>query len=73
LTTNEVVAPTSGLVVRVQAIEGSNVSEGDPVVTIQSMKTEITIRAEFGGRISRVLVREGEEVSIGQTLVQIDS
>jgi len=69
----EVLAPTPGLVVRIDAKEGSTVAEGATLVTIQSMKTEISIQSESSGRISRIFVKEGEEVNMGQPVAEIES
>ena len=69
----EVISPTAGLVVQVSAAEGQTVSAGETVVTLQSMKTEIAITADVSGRVSKVLVKKGDEVAVGQTLVEIES
>ena len=69
----EVLSPTAGLVVQVNAAEGQKVSAGETVVTLQSMKTEIAVTADVAGNVSRVLVKKGDEVTVGQTLVEIES
>ena len=69
---SEVIAPTAGLVIKISATEGSTVKEGDTVVVLQSMKREIAVQAETDGRISKVLVKEGDEVNLGQTLAAIE-
>ncbi|TLX95781.1 MAG: acetyl-CoA carboxylase biotin carboxyl carrier protein subunit, partial [Thaumarchaeota archaeon] len=53
--------------------EGARVSAGDTLLVLQSMKTEISITAEVGGRVSRIHVKKGDEVNIGQTLAEIES
>lgn len=69
----ELVAPTAGLVVKVNATEGSTVSQGDSIVTLQSMKMEIAVQAEAGGKLTKVLVKQGDEVYIGQVIAEIES
>lgn len=69
----ELVAPTAGLVVKVDAIEGSTVNQGDSIVTLQSMKMEIAVQAEVGGKVTKILVKQGDEVYIGQTVAEIES
>lgn len=69
----ELVAPTAGLVVKVNVAEGSTVNQGDTIVTLQSMKMEISVQAEAGGKVTRILVKQGDEVYIGQSVAEIES
>lgn len=69
----ELVAPTAGLVVKVNVTEGSTVNEGDTIVTLQSMKMEIAVQAEADGKVTRILVKQGDEVYIGQSVAEIES
>lgn len=69
----ELVAPTAGLVVKVNVAEGSTVNQGDTIVTLQSMKMEIALQAEAAGKVTRILVKQGDEVYIGQSVAEIES
>ncbi len=69
----EILAPTAGLVVQVNASEGQTVAQGDAVVTLQSMKTEIAVTADVGGTVNKIHVKKGDEVTIGQTLAEIQT
>jgi biotin carboxyl carrier protein len=62
-------APMPGLVVAVQVVEGENVSSGDVLVVLESMKMENEVRAPRDGQVSRVQVRPMETVEKEQTLV----
>ena len=73
MVSTEILAPTAGLVVQVSVPEGARVSAGDTLLVLQSMKTEISITAEVGGRVSRIHVKKGDEANIGQTLAEIES
>jgi biotin carboxyl carrier protein len=73
MTSTEVVAPTAGLVVQVNATEGQAVQAGEAVVVVQSMKTEIAVTADVAGKVSKVHVKKDDEVNIGQVLVEIES
>ena len=73
MASTEILAPTAGLVVHVKVSEGTSVSAGDTVVVLQSMKTEISITTDVGGRVSKVHVKKGDEVAIGQTLAEVES
>ncbi len=69
----ELVAPTAGLVVKVNVAEGSTVNQGDTIVTLQSMKMEIAVQAETAGKVTKILVKQGDEVYIGQSVAEIES
>ena len=43
------------------------------LAVLESMKMEIAIHAEIGGRVSRVLCQVGSQVSPGQTLMVMDT
>jgi biotin carboxyl carrier protein len=73
LASTEILAPTAGLVVKVSVSQGATVSAGDTVAVLQSMKTEISITTDVGGTVSQVHVKKGDEVTIGQALVEIQS
>jgi biotin carboxyl carrier protein len=68
----EVFATLPGLVVAVSAVEGMEVSEGDPLVTIEAMKMQNDVRAPRGGRVSAVAVSSGQAVATGTLLVRLE-
>jgi 3-methylcrotonyl-CoA carboxylase alpha subunit len=68
-----IVAPVPGLVSAICVQVGDEVSDGDQVVTLQSMKTEIPLSAESAGIVAEILVKEGQEVELGAVLVRVTS
>ena len=70
-TSVDVVAPVPGLVANVVAKVGATVAAGDPVVTLQAMKTEIAVESEHAGTVEAILVREGQEVDLGAVLARV--
>ena len=50
---------------------GDEVSEGDVVVVVESMKMEISVTASCSGKVSHVLCQEGSSVAAGQQLLVI--
>lgn len=68
----EVKASLPGLVVAIAAAEGSEVAEGDPLVTIEAMKMQNEVRAPRAGRIAEVGVMPGQTVATGALLVRIE-
>ncbi|GLZ38452.1 biotin/lipoyl-binding carrier protein [Actinokineospora sp. NBRC 105648] len=49
-------------VLNVVAREGERLAEGDTVVILESMKMEIPVLTEGGGRLTRLAVKEGDVV-----------
>ncbi len=60
-----------GMVWQLSAQEGEHVQAGQKLLVLEFMKTELTITAAAGGRVVRVLCREGAQVAPGQALVII--
>lgn len=65
-------APMPSLVVNVPVKEGDRVKKGDAVVVLESMKTEMVLRATCDGVVSSVGCVKGDMVDEGRELVAID-
>jgi acetyl-CoA carboxylase biotin carboxyl carrier protein len=65
----EVRAEMVANVIRVEVAEGDQVSVRDTVVVLESMKMEIPVHPEFGGRVTRIAVSAGDVVQEGDLLV----
>jgi pyruvate carboxylase subunit B len=62
-------APMPGLVVRVLVERGASVSAGAGLVVLEAMKMENELKAAAAATVTQVLVRPGQAVEKGQTLV----
>jgi pyruvate dehydrogenase E2 component (dihydrolipoamide acetyltransferase) len=62
---------TEGEVARWLVEEGQDVAEDEPLVEIATDKTTVEIPSPAGGKVSRILVAEGEVVPVGTVLVVI--
>ena len=62
---------TEGEIARWLVAEGQEIGEDDPLVEIQTDKTTVEIPSPAAGKVSRILVGEGETVSVGTVLVVI--
>jgi len=65
------VSPMPGTVVRVDAVVGASVVAGTPLVALEAMKMEHTLRAPHTGTISEVRVAVGDQVDTGAVLVVV--
>ncbi len=66
-------SPMPGQVLRVLVAEGQSVKTGDPLIALEAMKMEQTIKATMDGVVKAILVKPGEMVAPGQMLVEIQS
>jgi geranyl-CoA carboxylase alpha subunit len=66
-----VVAPMPGQVLAVLVGERRPVRAGDPVILLEAMKMEHTLRAPRDGVVAAIHTRVGEQVSVGAVLVDI--
>jgi propionyl-CoA carboxylase alpha chain len=64
-------SPMPGKVLKVLVEAGQKVSAGDPLIILEAMKMEHTMRAAMNGVVESILVIDGEVVGPGQLLVQI--
>ncbi len=61
-----------GLVARVVVNEGDKVAKGQEVAVINCMKTELSVRAEEAGVVTGILVKEWDEMEIGNPMVLME-
>lgn len=64
-------APMPGMVVTVAVKAGQKVAKGDPLVSIEAMKMETQIRADFDATIKRVVATTGQSVSAKDLLIEL--
>jgi acetyl-CoA carboxylase biotin carboxyl carrier protein len=57
---------------KVVAVEGDNVSEGDMLVILESMKMEIPVLAEDAGVLTQLKVAEGDVIQEGDLIAVIE-
>lgn len=65
--------PMPGAVVRIEVIQGSRVQAGTPVVVLEAMKMEHTVRAPADGVIAAISVAAGDQVESGQVLAVVSA
>ena len=68
----DVEAHITGTVWKVECEVGQDVSEGDTLVILESMKMEMPVEAEDAGVVKEILCEEGQAVNEGDTLVVLE-
>lgn len=71
-TNNAVKAPLPGTIVEVKVAVGDEVQAGDIVVVLEAMKMANNLEAEKSGKVTAVLVQEGQSVMEDDALVVIE-
>ncbi|HTS67980.1 MAG TPA: biotin carboxylase N-terminal domain-containing protein [Terriglobia bacterium] len=67
-----IASPLPGRVVAVSVRPGDRVAKGQPLMIVEAMKIEHTLRAPFGGIVSAVSAVEGHHISEGVVLARIN-
>ena len=68
----DVEAHITGTVWKVEVKVGDDVSEGDTLVILESMKMEMPVEAEDDGKVAEIRCEEGQSVSEADVLVVLE-
>ncbi len=68
----EVKADVTGSVWKIMTKVGEQVSEGDELVILESMKMEIPLMAPEAGTVKEILVKENDISNEGETVVILE-
>lgn len=69
---NAIKSPLPGVITEIKVAVGDEVKAGDTVVVLEAMKMANDLDAEKGGKVTAVLVKEGESVMEDTPLVVIE-
>jgi 3-methylcrotonyl-CoA carboxylase alpha subunit len=69
----ELAAPMPGKIIAILVGTGDRVEKDAPLLILEAMKMEHTIRAPARGRIARILCGVGEQVGEGTELIEFDA
>ncbi|NLE44286.1 MAG: biotin/lipoyl-binding protein [Chloroflexi bacterium] len=67
----EIRAPLPGMLVRVPVKAGENVTEGQVVAVLESMKMNLELRSPLSGIVRKLSAEPGDEVTQGEVLMTI--
>jgi acetyl-CoA carboxylase biotin carboxyl carrier protein len=68
----QVTAMMAGTVIEVLVKTGDQISDGQDVIIIESMKMQLPVQSEQTGKVSQVKVSSGDFVNEGDTLVVLE-
>jgi 3-methylcrotonyl-CoA carboxylase alpha subunit len=69
---SRILSPMPGRVALVSVVEGASVAKGDPLVTMEAMKMELSLTAPRDGKVASVTVVAGDQVNEGVLLVELE-
>jgi len=69
---DKIVAPLPGTVVALLAEEGATLEKGAPILTLEVMKMEQTLRAPFAGVLKKIKCKVGDIVQEGVELAELE-
>ena len=64
-------SPMPGKILKIFIKEGQEVTPGTPILVMEAMKMEHTIKASKAGKIEKILFKEGDQVQGGVELVKL--
>ncbi|QIG45059.1 acetyl/propionyl-CoA carboxylase subunit alpha [Nocardioides anomalus] len=70
--TGSLLAPMPGTVVAVHVQQGEEVEAGQPVLVLEAMKMQHTVRAPGAGTVTQLDVRPGAQVAAGEVLAVVE-
>ncbi|MEO5951798.1 MAG: biotin carboxylase N-terminal domain-containing protein, partial [Chloroflexia bacterium] len=65
-------SPMPGKVLRILVSPGDQVTAEQPLVIIEAMKMEFTVRAPHDGSVAAVKYKQGDQVAVGDILIELD-
>ena len=63
---------TEGTILRWLVKVGDEVKEDDPILEISTDKVDTEVPSPFNGKVTSLLVEEGETVEVGSSLLELD-
>ena len=66
-------SPMPGTVVKIFVQEGQTVHEGDPLISIESMKMEFLIKATHTAKVAAIQTNESLFVQMGQVMIKYEA
>jgi biotin carboxyl carrier protein len=71
LSSNQIISPMPGKVIKILKNAGESVTKGDTVLVMEAMKMEYTLKSGCNGTIEKILTALNKQVSVGKVLALI--
>ena len=68
----DIEAHITGTVWKIDVAVGDDISDGDTVVILESMKMEMPVESEDDGKVAEIRCEEGQSVQEGDVLVVLE-
>lgn len=68
---NAITSSMPGKILALHVREGDRIQEGDPLLTIESMKMELVLRSEKNAEVSEILFQVGSQISGEDVLIKL--
>ena len=69
----EIQSEVTGTVWKIEVNVGDEVSDGDTLMILESMKMEIPVLSTEDGKVAEILVKEEEPVAEGQAVAVVET
>lgn len=64
-------SPMTGRIIEVMVSDGDEISTGDMLLVLESMKMENEVYSEYSGTVAKVHVKELQTVTEGDPLIEV--
>lgn len=63
----------SGDVLEVFVSVGDTIAKGDNIIELETDKATVTVPSDIGGKITKILIGDGDTVEVGSPLIEVDA
>ncbi len=68
---DRIIAPMPGKVTKIFVSNGQSVQKGDALLVMEAMKMEYTLKADTVAQVEKLSAQVGDQVTLGQLLIQL--
>lgn len=72
-TSNMLLCPMPGLVVKLHVGEGETIVEGQALAVVEAMKMENVLRAQKSGVVAKIPVKEGDSLAVDEVIMEFEA
>ncbi len=70
--TDQIIAPMPGKITKILCHKSDDVIQGKALIVMEAMKMEYTLKSEISGKIANINVSVGQQVALGELLIQLE-